>query len=219
MSSHVNPPASPGYGALIPDVHGQLLEPLDALTDLLLDLQRWLGDRDGARTALVLPGMLATRTTLHAVRRLVYLLRPTQCRPVRSDCVYGPDRLAAHTVLTPVRLPAADVGVLSLTARVLGSPALSTPVRDLLTIYASVGCPDDVPADPRHLVAKLAGLAGLLDLPTPPGARRLAARLILARRRGTPTVLTDDEEAIYRVVLEQINRLWTASSPDHRPLR
>jgi hypothetical protein len=219
MSSHIDPPASTGHGALIPDVHGQLLEPLNALTDLLSDLQTWLGDREGVRSALVLPGMLATRDTLHAVRRLTYLLRPTQSRPARSACVYGPDRLQAHTVLTPVRLPAADVGVLSLTARVLGSPALPTPVRDLLTIYASVGRPDDVPADPRHLVAKLAGLAGVLDLPPLPGARRLAARLLIARRRGTATVLTDDEEALYRIVLEQINRLWTASSPDHRPLQ
>jgi hypothetical protein len=219
MSAHIDPAASTGHGALIPDVQGQLLEPLNVLTDLLSDLQKWLGDRDGARPTLVLPGMLATRNTLHAVRRLSYLLRPTQSRPARSACVYGPDRAQAHTVLTSVRLPAADVGALSLTARVLGSPALPTPVRDLLTIYASIGCPDDVPADPRHLVAKLAGLAGLLDLPTPPGARRLAARLLVAQRRGIPTVLTDDEEAIYRMVLEQINQLWTASSPDHRPLQ
>ncbi len=113
-------------------------------------------------------------------------MEPTQCRPEGAACVYGPGRRDPHTVLTPVQLPSLDVEALSLTARVLGHPALPTPVRDLVTVYAGAGAPDDLRADPCDLVARLAGLAGLLAPCPVRAAQLLAARLLIVQRRGSP---------------------------------
>ncbi|MGY1827589.1 hypothetical protein [Blastococcus sp. SYSU DS0541] len=218
MSFHPAPAAHSGLGVLVPDLDGALTRPLELLADLLTDLRAWIAQPDGGRRP-DLPGILADCSTLLSVRRLLYLLEPTQRCSARRPEVYGPHAPEPHVVLTPVRLPGPDVGALSLSARVLGHPALPAPVRDLLTIYAGVGLPDDLPADPRELVAELAGLVGLLDLPATPGTRLLAARLLSAQRRGQPAVLTAEEEVAYQDILEQINLLWTASSRDHRPLR
>jgi hypothetical protein len=217
MSFHLTSAAQSGFGVLVPDVGGVLTRPLELLADLLSDLRAWTDRHDGG--APTLPGILSGCSALLSVRRLLYLLEPTQGCAARMPDVYGPDDAEPHTVLTPVRLPGADVGTLSLTARVLGHPALPVPVRDLLTVYAGLGLPDDLPADPRNLVPELAGLAGLLDLPDTPGTRMLAARLLLVRRRGEPAVLTPEEEDVYQQVIDRINQLWTASRPDHRPLR
>lgn len=219
MTLRITRPAPTGHGVLVPDVHGRLSQPLKLLIDLLVDVQTWNDDRGGVRSPLVLPGMLVARGTLQSIRRLLYLLEPTQCRPDGVACVYGPGCSEPHTILTPVQIPVRDVEVLSLTARVLGHPALPAPVRDLVTIYAGVDVPDDLPAHAGDLVARMAGLAGLL-MPCPvPAARSLAARLLVAQRWGQRTVLTDAEEAAYQAILAHINLLWTASSPDHRPLR
>jgi hypothetical protein len=219
MSPHLRRPAPGGHDVLLPDLHGQLSQPLELLADLLTDVQSWSREQQGVRSTLVLPGMLIAHSTLQSIKRLIYLVESTQCRPEGAACVHGPGRSDPDTVLTPLQLPSLDVEALSLTARVLGHPALPTPLRDLVTLYAGVGVPDDVPADPCALVARLAGLAGLL-MPCPvPAARMLAARLVILQRRGEPTVLTDTEEAAYHAVLNHINLLWTASSPGHRPLR
>jgi hypothetical protein len=219
MNTHLPPSSETGSGALIPDLGGEVVEPLTLLDGLLTDLQAWHDDPPAGRFLLELPGFLAACPTLLSVRRLIYLLRPTQCLSACSDPIRSPDGRVRHTVLTPVRLPRADVGTLSRVARVLGHPALPTPIRDLLTVYASVSRPDDALGDPRELVAGLAGLAGVLDLPATPATRLVAARLLLARRRAEPTLLTAAEEVAYQTTIDRINVLWTASSPAHRPLR
>ncbi|MGY1836359.1 hypothetical protein ACI79P_14770 [Blastococcus sp. SYSU DS0510] len=204
---------------LLPDVRGELSRPLELLADLLADVRTWSDEQVGARSALSLPGMLVAHGTLQSVRRLLYLVESTQCRPAGAACVYGPGRRDPHTVLRPLQLPALDVEALSLTARVLGHPALPAPLRDLVTSYAGVGVPDESRADAGDLVARLAGLAGLLAPCPVPAARMLAARLLVLQRREEPSVLTYTEEAAYQAVLAHINLLWTASSPRHRPFR
>jgi hypothetical protein len=217
MSSSPRPAGRSGVGVLVPDVGGALTRPLEVLADLLTDLRAWTDRRDRGMPRL--PGILCGCSALLSVRRLLYLLEPTQGCSAVLPAIHGPGDPEPHAVLVPVRLPGPDVGALGLIARVLGHPALPSPVRDLLTVYAGVDLPDDVPADPRDLVAELAGVAGLLDLPASPGAGMLAARLLIVRRRGRPAVLTVEEEAVYREVIERINVLWTASSSKHRPLR
>lgn len=141
MSPYLERPASGGHGVLLPDLHGQLVQPLELLADLLTDVQTWSNQQEGVCSTLVLPGMLIAHSTLESIRRLIYLVESTQCRPEGAACVYGPGRREPHTVLAPLQLPSLDVEALSLTARVLGHPALPTPLRNLVTVYAGAGAP------------------------------------------------------------------------------
>lgn len=221
--SRMSPCAGPGGRAvcrlLVPDVGELLLRPLRLLGQLLGDLRAWGGRRDQRGSGPALPAAVVDCTTLLSVRRLLYLLEPTQgCAPGLPS-IHGPDGGQPHTTLRPVRLPAADVHALDVAVRGLGHSSLPAPVHDLLTSYAGVDLPDEQPAHAADLVAELAALAGLLDLPVTPGARLLATRLPALRRRGGRVLLTGEEEAAYRGVLDQITVLWTAGSPEHSPLR
>ncbi len=204
---------------LVADLDGAPLTVLSVLEELLQDLAAW-EDSDAAdppqtRAPLRLPAPLAGGVALAAVRRLAAALQPTQCLGSERGRLLGPDGSYAHTPLSVLILPSADIELLAATARVLGRPGLEPDLVDVLTAYAD-RFTDQLagrcaPADRAEFVVGIAGLAGLLDLAPTEATQLLVARLS-ASPPGLDLALTDAEEAAYTGTLARMTAMWPHGS-------
>ncbi len=200
---------------LVVDLDGQPLAVLSVLEELLADLAAWeesdATDPPHHRAPLRLPAPLAGGVTLAAVRRLAEALQPTQCLGSERGRLLGPDGSYAHTPLSVLILPSADIELLAATARALGRPGLEPDLVDVLTAYADRFVDQlagrHIPADRVEFVVGIAALAGLLDL-----APTEATQLLVARLSGSPPgldlALTDAEEAAYTCTLDRMTAIW-----------
>jgi hypothetical protein len=200
---------------LVVDLDGQPLAVLSVLEELLADLAAWeesdATDPPHHRAPLRLPAPLAGGVTLAAVRRLAEALQPTQCLGSERGRLLGPDGSYAHTPLSVLILPSADIELLAATARALGRPGLEPDLVDVLTAYADRFVDQlasrHIPADRVEFVAPIAALAGLLDL-----APTQATQLLVARLSGSPPgldlALTDAEETAYTCTVDRMTAMW-----------
>lgn len=105
--------------------------------------------------------------------------------------------------------------MLSATAAALGRPGLEPDLVDVLTGYADRLTEQlagrHSPADRAGFVARIAALAGLLDLAPTEATQLLVARLS-ASPPGLDLALTDAEEAAYATTTARITTLWAAGS-------
>ena len=133
---------------------------------------------------------------------------------VESDAADPPQ------IRAPLRLPASLAGGAALDAvrrlaAALGRPGLEPDLVDVLTAYADRLAEQlagrHTPADRAGFVARIAALAGLLDL-----APTAATQLLIARLASSPPgldlALTDVEEAAYAATAARIHTLWAAGS-------
>jgi hypothetical protein len=204
---------------LVADLDGAPLTVLSVLEELLRDLAAWeesdVVDPPEIREALRLPAPLAGGVALAAVRRLTAALEPTQCLGWQRGRLLAPDGSHAHPALSVLTLPSADLALLSATAAALGRPGLAPDLVDVLTGYADrlteqlAG--QHSPADRAGLIARIAALAGLLDLAPTAASQLLIARLA-ANPPGLDLALTDAEEAAYAATTARITTLWAAGS-------
>jgi hypothetical protein len=202
----------PGWRmVLVPTLGDQLLAPLAVLEELLADLAVWededAADPSQARQAPWLPAPLASRVASNAVRRLRAGLTPSQFprhergRLLRSDdggCMW----------LSVVVLAAGDIAVLSATARVLGHPGLNADVAGLLDAYAHQEGHSCGREDRAGFIARLAAIAGLLDLAPTEQSRLLVTRLT-GRRPKRDQARTEAEETAYAHTLDRMIRMWS----------
>ena len=202
---------------LVVDLDGQ---PLAVLEELLADLAAWeesdATDPPQHRAPLRLPAPLAGGVALAAVRRLATALEPTQRLGWERGRLLAPDGSHAHSPLSVLTLDSADIALLSATAAALGRPGLEPDLVDVLTGYADrltvqlAGRPTAADrADRAGFVARIAALAGLLDLAPTAASQLLIARLA-ASPPGLDLALTDAEEAAYAATAARINTLWAA---------
>ena len=217
-------PIPPGQSAertvLVADLDGGLLPPLATLEEILLALATWesddLEDPPSERAPLRLPEPLAGQVALGAVERLVEALRPTQSRGPQLGRLLSPDGAYDHAAFTVLRLPAADIDVLSRTAQALGNPGLDRDIAGVVDGYAHT-----LSTDPRHpvhrteLVSQIARVAGLLDLAPTEQTQLLVARLT-ANQPGRDLALTEAEEAAYQHTADRMNAMWGLGSPAAR---
>jgi hypothetical protein len=147
---------------------------------------------------------------LAAVRRLAAALRPTQSLGPERGRLLGPDGSYAHTSLSVLILPSADIELLAATARALGRPGLEPDLVDVLTAYADRFADQlagrCAPADRAAFIIGIAGLAGLLDLAPTEATQLLVARLS-ASPPGRDLALTDAEEAAYTCTLDRMTAI------------
>jgi hypothetical protein len=186
---------------------------LDLVGQPLADLAAWeesdATDPPQHRAPLRLPAPLAGGVALAAA------LGPTQCLGWERGRLLAPDGSHAHPPLSVLTLPSADIAVLSATAAALGRPGLEPDLVDVLTAYAD-RLTDQLagrhtPADRAGFVARIAALAGLLDL-APTAATQLLIARLAASPPGLDLALTDAEEAAYAATAARINTLWAAGS-------
>src|SRR3954462_3826173 len=204
---------------LVLDLDGQPLAVLSVLEELLADLAAWEGsdatDPPHHRAPLRLPAPLADRVALAAVRGLAAALGPTQCLGWQRGRLLAPDGSHAHPALSVLTLPSADLALLSATAQALGRPGLAPDLVDVLTAYADRLTEQlagrHTPADRAGFVARIAALAGLLDL-APTAATQLLIARLAASPPGLDLALTDAEEAAYAATAARITTLWVAGS-------
>jgi hypothetical protein len=204
---------------LVVDLDGQPLTVLAVLEELLADLAAWeesdATDPPQNRAPLRLPAPLAGGVALAAVRRLAAALEPTQCLGWQRGRLLAPDGSHAHPPLSVLTLPSADLALLSATAQALGRPGLAPDLVDVLTGYADRLTEQlagrHSPADRAGFVARIAALAGLLDLAPTAASQLLIARLA-ANPPGRDLALTDAEEAAYATTTARITTLWAAGS-------
>jgi hypothetical protein len=204
---------------LVVDLDGQPLAVLSVLEELLADLAAWeesdATDPPHHRAPLRLPAPLAGGVALAAVRRLAAALGPTQCLGWERGRLLAFDGSHTHPPLSVLTLPSADIALLSATASALGRPGLEPDLVDVLTAYAD-RLTDQLagrhtPADRARFVARIAALAGLLDL-APTAATQLLIARLAASPPGLDLALTDTEEAAYAATAARINTLWAAGS-------
>jgi hypothetical protein len=204
---------------LVVDLDGQPLATLSALEELLADLAAWeesdATDPPQHRAPLRLPVPLGGGVALAVVRRLAAALGPTQCLGWERGRLLAPDGSHAHPALSVLTLPSADIALLSATASALGRPGLEPDLVDVLTGYADrltvqlAGRP--TPVARAGFVARIAALAGLLDL-APTAATQLLIARLAASPPGLDLALTDAEEAAYAATAARITTLWAAGS-------
>jgi hypothetical protein len=196
---------------LVPHLGDQLLAPLAVLEELLVDLAGW-EDEDAADAfpvgpALWLPAPLAGRVALGAVWRLRAALTPSQVRGLKRGRLRGPGGKECPP-LSVVVLAEGDIAILSATARALGHPGLDADVAGLLDAHASQ---EDQPRgreDRAGFIARLAAVAGLLDLAPTEHSRLLITRLI-GRRPERDLALTEAEQAAYAHTVDRLTRMWS----------
>lgn len=117
---------------------------------------------------------------LAAVWRLRAGLTPSQLLGCERSRLRGPEGNQCPP-LSVVVLAAGDIAVLSATAGALGHPGLDTDIAGLLDAYV---CQQDHPRgreDQAGFIARLAAIAGLLDLAPTEQSRLLIARLTAHR--------------------------------------
>jgi hypothetical protein len=194
---------------LVPDLGAQLLTPLAVLEELLTDLAAWedAADSPPARQAPRLPAPLAGRVALNAVWRLRAGLTPSQFLGVECGRLLR-SAGAERKRLSVVVLAAGDIAVLSATARVLGYPGLDADVAALLDAYAHQDGHSRGREDRTGFIARLAAIAGLLDL-TPTGQSRLLIARLTAGRLKPDRALTEVEQAAYAHTLDRMTRMWS----------
>ena len=110
--------------------------------------------------------------------------------------------------LSVVALAAGDIAILSAAAQALGHPGLNADVAGLLDAYA---LQEDQPCGEEGragFIARLAAIAGLLDLAPTEQTRLLIARLT-TRWPGRNRALTTAEEAAYAHTVIRMNRMWS----------
>ena len=207
-----SPPARrPGRRmVLVPALGEQLLAPLAVLEELLGDLAGW-EDEDAADAFPVgpvvwLPAPLAGRVALAAVWRLRAALTPSQLCGVQRGRLRGPASEACPP-LSVVVLAAGDVALLSATARALGHPGLDADVAALLDAHARQEGQPCGRKDRAGFIARLAAIAGLLDLAPTAQSRLLMTRLI-GRRPERAWDLTEAEQAAYAHTIDRVTRMW-----------
>jgi hypothetical protein len=212
MTSISQTQRQPGWRVvLVPDLGAQLLAPLAVLEELMADLAVW-EDEDAtdpfrARQALWLPAPLAGRVALAAVWRLRAGLTPSQFLGPNRARLRGPKGDECLR-LSAVVLAAMDIALLSATAQALGHPGLDADVAALLNAHASQ---EDQPCGREHragFIARLAAIAGLLDLAPTEQSRLLTARLT-ARRARRDRALTEAEQAAYAHTVDRMIRMWS----------
>lgn len=109
--------------------------------------------------------------------------------------------------LRVVKLGVGEVVVLSATAQALGHPGLDADVATLLDAYAQQ---DGRPCgweDRAGFIARLAAIAGLLNLAPTEHSRLLLARLA-AHRPQRKLALTEAEQAAYAHTLKRMTGMW-----------
>src|SRR3954468_11630726 len=204
---------------LVLDLDGQPLTVLAVLEERLPALAAWeesdATDPPHHRAPLRLPAPLAGGGALAAVRRLATALQPTQCLGWERGRLLAPDGSHAHPPLSVLTLRSADIALLSATAAALGRPGLEPDLVDVLTGYADRLTVQlagrHTPADRARFVARIAALAGLLDL-APTAATQLLIARLAASPPGLDLALTDAEEAAYATPPARITTLWAAGS-------
>src|SRR3954447_5190990 len=195
---------------LVPALGAQLLAPLAVLEELLTDLAVWededVTDPFRARQVLWLPAPLAGRGALGAVWRLRPSLPPSQFLGPERGRLLVPEGNECPP-LSAVVLAAVDIAVLSATAWALGNPALDAEVAGLLDAYAQQDGHSCGREDRAGFIARLAAVAGLLDLVPTEQSRLLITRLT-ARRPERNLILTKAEQAAYAQTVYRMTRMW-----------
>jgi hypothetical protein len=97
---------------------------------------------------------------------------------------------------------------LSATAQILGHPALTTDVADLLDAYVQQADHPRGREDRAEFIARLAAIAGLLDLAPTEQSRLFIARLT-DRGPKRDRALTAAEEAAYAHTVDRMIRMWS----------
>jgi hypothetical protein len=197
--------------ALVLDLDGQPLTVLAVLEELLADLAAWeesdATDPPQNRAPLRLPAPLAGGVALAAVWRLRAGLTPSQFLGPNRARLRGPKGDECLR-LSAVVLAAMDIALLSATAQALGHPGLDADVAALLNAHASQ---EDQPCGREHraeFIARLAAIAGLLDLAPTEQSRLLTARLTAGRPRRD-RALTEADQAAYAHTVDRMIRMWS----------
>src|SRR4051812_38277735 len=185
------------------ELDGQPLAVLAVLEELLADLAAWeesdATDPPHHRAPLRLPAPLAGGVALAAVRRLAAALGPTQWLGWERGRLRAFDGSHTPPPLSVLTLPSADIALLSPPASALGRPGLEPDLVDVLTAYAD-RLTDQLagrhtPADRARFVARIAALAGLLDL-APTAATQLLVARLAASPPGLDLALTDTDSGV-----------------------
>jgi len=194
----------------VPDLGGELLDPLRVTEEVLLGLAGW--ESDGASDGLgaPLPPPLAHNRALDAVQRLLRALAGTQGRDSARGRLLAPDGRYEHAPVTFIDVATDDIATIAATARMIGSPSASEDLFD--AIEENSGAVYPLPAMTRaELASGLARTAGLLDLAWTPELERLHARLSQTEP-GDDVTLTVEEEAAYQATVDRFNAMWALSS-------
>jgi hypothetical protein len=217
---------------LIPDLDEELTAALGHAEELLLSFAVWEDEEPGT----VLPAPLAGRVALEAVRRLWDAVAPTQggraVEAGRTGRMLAPDGRYYHLPLRLADAGPADVAALAAAARALGDPHAGDDVRQALEVgdphagddvrqaledgaVIAYGTDDDEAC--TRLVARVAQIAGLLDL-APDGDTETLRALVDAAGPGGDVVLSPDSEAAYQRYAARANAMWALSDPIARYL-
>ncbi len=217
---------------VVPDLDDELTHALTQVEELLLLIAGWEEDAASEGEPWTLPAPLTGRVALDAVRRLWDVLAPTQSRTADQRHGDVPARrggrwLAADgryelAPLAFVDVDQADVEVLGAAAHELGRPDRDSDLTEAIETAASGGTylggayRQPSPAD---LVALVARIHGLLDLPTTadPAAAADVAELVagaaIAVVGDGDLILTAAQEAAYHRTVDRLNAMWASSDP------
>jgi hypothetical protein len=202
---------------LLPDLDNDLTAALTHVEELFLTFAAW----EEEDPELALPAPLAGDVALEAVRRLWGQVAPSQGRRAVEAGLTGrqlaPDGRYEHVPLRAVDVEQADVEILAAAARALGDPRAVDAVRDAAEqVAAAFSSPMSGPyRTGAELVARVAQLAGVLDLADTEQARLLRERLAAADP-AVDMVFTRAEEAAYQATAGRINAMWALGDPIER---
>jgi len=194
----------------VPDLGGELLDPLRVTEEVLLGLAGWESDEVGDRLGAPLPLPLAHNRALDAVQRLLRALASTQGRGSARGRLLAPDGRYEHAQVTFIDVATDDLATIAATARMIGSPGASEDLCD--AVEENSGAVYRLPAMTRtELASGLARITGLLDLAWTPELERLHTRLSHTGP-GQDVTLTIEEEAAYQATADRFNAMWALGS-------
>jgi hypothetical protein len=184
----------------VPDLGGELLDPLRVTEEVLLSLAGWESDKAGDGLVAPLPPPLAHNHALNAVQRLLRALAGTQGRDSAQGRLLAPDGRYEHAPVTFIDVATDDIATIAATARRIDSPSASEDLCDAIEVIGGAVYP--LAAMTRaELASGLARITGLLDLAWAPELERLQ-----------DVTFTVEEEAAYQATVDWFNAMWALSS-------
>lgn len=195
----------------VPDLGGELLDPLHVTAEVLLGLAGWESDGgNGDGLGAPLPPPLAHNRALDAVQRLLRALASTQGRDSARGRLLAPDGRYEHAPVTFIDVATDDIATIAAAARMIGSPSASEDLCDAVEEISGAVYP--LAAMTRaELASGLARITGLLDLAWTPELERLHTRLSHTGP-GQDVTLTIEEEAAYQATADRFNAMWALGS-------
>jgi len=194
----------------VPDLGGELLDPLHVTAEALLGLAGWESDGAGDGLGAPLPPPLAHNRALDAVQRLLRPWpAPKAATVLEVDC-WRPTGATSHAPVTFIDVATDDIATIAATARRIDSPSASEDLCDAVEEISGAVYP--LAAMTRaELASGLARITGLLDLAWTPELERLHTRLSHTGP-GQDVTLTIEEEAAYQATADRFNAMWALGS-------